>query len=199
MMNLDEIVTVTLKVLAQQEELNTRLQNEDQQEATNHILVRLTQLEEAVKSIQLSLKKPETLGDLDSLKDLKDQIEEEAQLSIVKPSKKRGPYKKKIDITEKTVVIKKGVSGNMFGTKTTSKYNKAITRAMKAKHFTPAQIIAEVKSKHASVNRFSGKELLYQIKKAKWRLDGERRREAGLGIYAKKAAKLNAIIENTKI
>ena len=231
MMNLDEIVTVTLKVLSQQEELNSRLQSEDEQESTNHILVRLTQIESTIKDIQsalLKLKgdKEETLGDLPALADLKKTIEKPELLftsidvdlptsAIIKKDssrvpggwsqtgKKRGPYKKKEKAftnsgERKTVVIKKGVTDNMFGTKTTSKYNKAISRALKSVHFTPAQLIAEIKTKHASVSRFTGKELVYQVKKAKWRLDGARRKALGLGIYAAQAAKLNTIIENAK-
>jgi len=181
MMNLDEIVSVILKVLTQQEELNSKLNTEEQQKASDGILVRLTKLEESISSIESSLKLMETslqdkvsipeksLGDLEAFKDLASDI-----LEIQKEDEKYG----------ETVTVAKGVPCNIFGVKTVSKYNKAITRAMKSKHFTAANIIAEVKRKHASVSRFSGKELLYQVKKAKWRLDTARRKKEGIGYYA---------------
>ena len=153
MMNLDEIVSVILKVLTQQEELNSKLNTEEQQEASDGILVRLTKLEESISSIESSLKLMEislqdndsvlyadtkvsipekSLGDLEAFKDLASDI-----LEIQKEDEKYG----------ETVTVAKGVPCNVFGVKTVSKYNKAITRAMKSKHFTAANIIAEVKRK----------------------------------------------------
>ena len=101
------------------------------------------------------------------------EITKEEKTAVIK---KRGPYKKRS-------TLKKGASGNVFGVKTTQKYNNCISRALKAKHFTQKQIIAEMKKKHSTLNRFTGKELLYQVRKAKWRLDTNKRRENQTGVY----------------
>ncbi len=106
-------------------------------------------------------------------------VKEISKRKTAQLGKKRGPYKKRKKESG-TVVLQVGPpttdnGSNVFGAKTTSKYNKAISRALNSLHFTKQEIIAEVRSKHAKIHRFAGKELLYQVRKAKWRLDGRRR------------------------
>jgi len=108
-----------------------------------------------------------------------EMVKEISKRKTAQLGKKRGPYKKRKKESG-TVVLQVGPpttdnGSNVFGAKTTSKYNKAISRALNSLHFTKQEIIAEVRSKHAKIHRFAGKELLYQVRKAKWRLDGRRR------------------------
>jgi len=123
------------------------------------------------------------LENLNKLKDLQNRVDALEFNARPRPQlgKKRGPYKKR-NKESGTVVLQVGPpttdnGSNVFGAKTTSKYNKAISRALNSLHFTKQEIIAEVRSKHAKIHRFAGKELLYQVRKAKWRLDGRRRRK----------------------
>jgi hypothetical protein len=123
-------------------------------------------------------KPKQTLGE-GPLKELKKVLSarSKAQLGV-----KRGSYKKRKSKEEGTVVLQHGPpttdnGSNVFGAKTTSKYNKAISRALNSVRFTPKEIIAEVRAKHAKVHRFPGKELVHQVRKAKWRLDSRRRAE----------------------
>lgn len=109
-------------------------------------------------------------------------VKEISNRSTAQFGKKRGPYKKRKSKESGTVVLQNGPptsdnGSNVFGAKTTSKYNKAISVALSSKHFTKAEIIAEVRVKHAKIHRFPGKELVYQVRKAKWRLDARRRRD----------------------
>jgi hypothetical protein len=180
------------------ESINVRLSNVEKAfEGLSELLLRLDTVERTIDRLRSQENKTKldegsdfdidkskkTLGE-GPLKELKTALSNrsKAQLGV-----KRGPYKKKITKAkeEGTVVLQHGPpttnnGSNVFGAKTTSKYNKAISRALKSLHFTPQEIIAEVRSKHVKVHRFPGKELLYQVKKAKWRLDSRRRQKAGL-------------------
>jgi len=67
---------------------------------------------------------------------------------------------------------------------TTKKIAKKIEQILtSAKHFTKQQILDEVARKRPDLNTLSGKSMLENIRKAKWRLDGIRRRDLKLGIY----------------
>ena len=193
------------------ESLNVRLSNVEKAfEGLSELLLRLDTVESRLRNQENRIKLDEehhdsgantqwnegsdsdidepkkTLGE-GPLKDLKTALSNrsKAQLGV-----KRGPYKKrKKKIKEEgTVVLQHGPpttdnGSNVFGAKTTSKYNKAIARALNSLHFTKTEIIAEVRAKHAKTHRFAGKELLYQVRKAKWRLDSRRR--SALGIDAR--------------
>ena len=171
------------------ESLNVRLSSVEKAfEGLSELLLRLSVLENKVnnsptddKGSDADIDTPkETLGE-GPLKDLKEALSKRSKSQL---GKKRGPYKtrKSKSDPERTVVLQHGPpttdnGSNVFGAKTTSKYNKAISRALKSVQFTPQEIIAEVRAKHAKIHRFPGKELVYQVRKAKWRLDSRRRAE----------------------
>ena len=150
---------------------------------------RLTILENEVSRQEFRWEEPKG-SDFDIAKDEEkssfrtqatEAVKEISKRKTAKFNKKRGPYKKRKKGSG-TVVLQEGPptgdnGTNVFGAKTTSKYNKAISVALSSKHFTKAEIIAEVRVKHAKIHRFPGKELVYQVRKAKWRLDARRRRD----------------------
>lgn len=153
----------------------------------------------------------ETLGDIKALKDLKEQFAkgtpkyktmealkakmdklkegQSERLKIIKIGeespksgqgqgqlgKKRGPYKKK----DPNAVSAKAEIGGKTIKKYVVKINKVLNNA---KHFTKAEIVAEVRTKYygSELAGMGGKETLLAVNQAKWRLDGRRRRKLGL-------------------
>jgi len=109
-------------------------------------------------------------------------------------SKKRGPYKKRIKALPKNVqnvikVIADQVVQNDLGTKTITKYLTKINNVLyHSKNFSKAVIIAELRDKVSgpALAKLGGRETLKEVKKAKWRLDARRRRDAKIGIYGQK-------------
>ena len=93
---------------------------------------------------------------------------------------------------ERKVTLVKDLDSKAFGVKTLSRTNDKIQKALSNPtcRFTAKEIIAEVKRKHPDSSEFSGKQLLRQIRLAKGRLDGYRRRKKGIGIYAPKPTTL---------
>ena len=112
----------------------------------------------------------ETLGD-GALKELKKTLSKKGQGQA---GKKRGPYKKRKK--------KSHIGGN-----TIAKYDKKINHILDdSLNFTREQLVEEVKKKHtdAAIAKMGGKQTLYEIRKAKWRLDSRRRRDDKIGIHS---------------
>jgi len=176
------------------ESLNVRLSSVEKAfEGLSELILRIDRLEDTYKTYDYwKQTKPhlENEGSDSDIDKPKETLGEGPLKDLKKALSKRGPYKKSKKKTTKakeegTVVLQHGPpttdnGSNVFGAKTTSKYNKAIARALNSLHFTKQEIIAEVRAKHAKIHRFPGKELVYQIRKAKWRLDSRRRQKAGL-------------------
>ncbi len=105
-----------------------------------------------------------------------------------KVSKKRGPYKKKT-VVKPVKTETKPEPQNDLGTKTITKYLTKINNVLNhSKNFTKDVIIAELrdKVKGGQLAKLGGKATLKEVKKAKWRLDARRRRDAKIGIYGQK-------------
>lgn len=97
---------------------------------------------------------------------------------------KRGTYKKR---KKKPILKPIEPTVSDLGIRTIKKFSKKIESSLNgSKNFKREELLEAVKDRHPDLSTLSGRDMIYEIRKARWRLDGRRRRDLKLGMYANK-------------